>query len=27
VGKGLLGIVERTFKTPARIISPIVPGE
>jgi hypothetical protein len=27
VGKGLLGIVERTFKAPAHIISPIVPGE
>jgi uncharacterized protein YhdP len=27
VGKGLLGIVERTFKAPAHIISPILPGE
>ncbi|MBS1244800.1 MAG: rane protein-like, partial [Deltaproteobacteria bacterium] len=26
VGKGLLGIVERTFKAPAHIISPILPG-
>ena len=27
VGKGLLGIVERTFKAPARVISPILPGK
>jgi len=27
VGKGLLGIVERTFKAPARVISPLLPGE
>jgi hypothetical protein len=27
VGKGLLGIVERTFKAPAHVISPILPGE
>jgi hypothetical protein len=27
VGKGLLGIVERTFKAPAHILSPILPGE
>jgi len=26
VGKGLLGLVERTFKVPAHIISPILPG-
>jgi hypothetical protein len=26
VGEGLLGIVERTFKAPAHIISPILPG-
>jgi hypothetical protein len=27
VGKGLLGIVERTLKVPVRVISPILPGE
>jgi hypothetical protein len=27
VGKGLLGIVERTFKSPARVLSPFLPGE
>ncbi len=27
VGKGLLGIVERTLKVPARVITPILPGE
>lgn len=27
VGKGLLGIVERTFKAPAHVISPILPGK
>lgn len=26
VGKGLLGIVERTFKAPGHVISPILPG-
>jgi hypothetical protein len=26
VGKGVLGIVERTFKAPARVLSPILPG-
>jgi hypothetical protein len=27
VGKGLLGIVERTLKVPARVITPILPGD
>ena len=27
VGKGLLGIVERTFNAPAHVISPILPGK
>ncbi|MBP2675810.1 MAG: rane protein-like [Deltaproteobacteria bacterium] len=26
VGKGVLGIVERTFKAPAHVLSPILPG-